>query len=407
MRTIVIEPTLNLVVKRSRVAAYARVSVGTELSESSFTAQLDHFINLINSRHDWINAGVYSDYGISGTSAERTGFRSLMQACDAGKVDIILTKSISRFCRNTVDLLNTVRHLNDRGINVHFERENIDSQSCSGEVLLTLLASFAQEESRSISENTRWAFRKNFEKGIGCHTNPMLGYRFNGDGFDVVDDEARTVRLIFDLYLKGMSPDKITSYLNDNGYRSVKGRPFKYGCIWDILRQEKYTGNSLLQKTFSDGYLTQKTKRNKGQLTQYYVEGTHPVIIDQETFDAVRSEIQRRKALGYRANTSRQFSVFSGKLVCAKCGKTYRRRNVGTSGRHKTNYAYWKCTTRLKEGKAGCPSSSIPEKLLYSLASEVTSDLERITKIDVDDNLLRFHLDDGTIAQRKISNGAE
>ena len=190
------EPVLKTLTKK-RVAAYCRVSVDYEINIHSLNAQVDYYTKMIGANPAWEFAGVYADSGLSGTTSNRAGFESLIKDCEQGKIDIIFTKSISRFARNTVLLLETVRRLKEKGINVHFERENIDSISGDGELLLTLLASFAQAESESISQNTRWAFRRNFEKGIGCHTNPMLGYRFNGDGFDIVEDEARVVQLIF------------------------------------------------------------------------------------------------------------------------------------------------------------------------------------------------------------------
>lgn len=319
---------------------------------------------------------------------------------------MIFTKSISRFARNTVLLLETVRDLKEKGINIHFERENIDSISDNGELLLTLLASFAQEESKSISDNTKWAIRKNFEKGIGNHFAPMLGYRFNGEKFVIIPDEAETVRLIFDLYLKGMSPDGITAHLNSCGKTSVNGKPFQYGCVWGILRQIKYTGNSIFQTTYSENHLTHKTKRNHGELAKYYAEGTHPVIISKETFDAVQREIQVRKDLGYLASPTREFSPFTGKIICSKCGATYRRCNSGTYGRHKTLYHYYKCGTKFSKGKAGCNSALIPEKKLYAIASEISDSPDEIDKIVVNDNILSFHLSDGTVVSKEFTSAA-
>lgn len=388
--------------EKKKVAAYCRVSVDFEINLHSLNAQVDYYRTYIQSRPDWSFAGIYADEGLSGTTSNRTGFENLLKDCELGKIDIILTKSISRFARNTVLLLKTIRVLKEKGINVHFERENIDSLSNSGELLLTLLASFAEEESRSISENTKWAIRKNFEKGIGNHFSPMLGYRFIGEEFIVVPSEAETVKLIFSLYLDGLSPDSITTYLNQHGIKTVNGNAFKYGCVWGILRQIKYTGNSIFQKTFTESYLTHKTKRNHGELKRYFAEGTHPVIISQETFDAVQTEIEVRKSLGYLANTSKQFSVFTGKIICSKCGHTYRRSNSGTSGRHKSIYYYWKCGTKFSKGKTGCPSSLIPEKKLYSLAFEVTDKLDDIKQILVKDTNLIFTLTDGTTITKEF-----
>ena len=388
--------------RKMRVAAYCRVSVDFEVNLNSLNAQVDYYSKFIKANPCWEFAGVYADEGITGTMAERPGLERLLSSCDKGEIDIILTKSISRFARNTVILLEIVRHLREKGISIRFERENIDSMSDSGELLLTLLASFAQEESRSISENTRWAIRRNFEHGIGNHVSPMLGYRFDGERFVIQEAEARTVRLIFDLYLRGMSPDGITSYLNENGHRSVNGRLFKYGCVWDILRQIKYTGNSILQRTFTEDFISHRTKRNKGEFPQYYAEGTHPVIIPQETFDAVQEEIKRRKALGYLASTTKNFSAFTGKIVCAKCGRTFRRSNTGKPGRHKSNYYYWKCGTRFSKGKAGCDAPLIPEKELYRISAELGQEPESLKQILVKENVLSFHLNSGETVEKEV-----
>ena len=393
--------------RKMRVAAYCRVSVDYEVNLNSLNAQVDYYSKFIKANPCWEFAGVYADEGITGTMAERPGLERLLSSCDKGEIDIILTKSISRFARNTVILLETVRHLREKGISVRFERENIDSMSDSGELLLTLLASFAQEESRSISENTRWAIRRNFERGIGNHVSPMLGYRFDGERFVIHEPEARTVRLIFDLYLKGMSPDGITAYLNENGHRSVNGRPFKYGCVWDILRQIKYTGNSVLQKTYTEDYISHRTKRNKGEFPQYYAEQTHPVIIPQETFDAVQEEIKRRKALGYLANTTKHFTAFTGKIVCAKCGRTFRRSNTGRSGRHKSNHYYWKCGTRFARGKAGCDAPLIPENELYRISAELGQEPDSFKRILVKENVLSFHLNNGEIVDKEVCHAGK
>lgn len=396
------EPHLMQQPRRKKVAAYCRVSVDYEINLHSLNAQVDYYSKKIKANPFWEFAGVFADEGLSGTNSDRPAFVKMMHACDNGDIDVILTKSISRFARNTILLLKTIRHLKEKGISVQFERENIDSLSESGELLLTLLASFAEEESRSISENTKWAIRKNFEKGIGNDMSPMLGYRYDGKGFKIQEQEAEIVRLIFDLYLSGMSPDGITSYLNSHGYRSVNGNPFKYGCVWGILRQVKYTGNSILQTTYVENPLTHKGKRNHGELPRYFVEGTHPVIIPQNIFDEVQEEIGRRKELGYLANTTKQFSFFTGRVICSECGKTYRRSNSGTSGRHRTNYHYWKCGTRFSKGKAGCKSILIPEKRLYELTATVAENTTDIMTIEVKGRILLFHLIDGTVTEKEV-----
>ena len=287
MKVRVIEPTINIIPKRLRVAAYVRVSVEKELTEHSFVAQLDHCSKIIKARPDWVNAGVYSDYGITGTKLDRPGFKALMEACNAGKIDLILAKSISRFCRNTVDLLNTIRVLRDKGINVHFERENMDTISDSGELLLSLLASYAQEESRSMSENCKWAIRKKFEQGIGNWFH-LYGYRWDGKQFQIIDNEAEVIRRIFKLYTEGVGPHAIAKDLRTHGYVRRDGTPFTYSRIVKILNQEKYCGNSLLQKTFRENHITKRRTVNNGEYPMYFIEESHPAIINPKMYEKVK-----------------------------------------------------------------------------------------------------------------------
>lgn len=355
--------------RRKRVAAYARVSVETEMSQHSMANQINYYSSLIKSRADWDFVGVYADEGFTGTKADRPGFQNLISDCKAGKIDLILVKSISRFARNTVDLLNTVRHLKDLGIDVVFEKENINSISPQGELLLTLIASFAQEESRSVSENTKWAIRKKFEQGIDLCTH-VYGYRWDGSKFHIVPEEAEIVREVFRRYLDGQSPDQIAGVLASRGIRGIRGALFQYTSIWDILRQERYIGNALLQKTFTENHITKKTIRNKGEMQKFYAEGTHPAIIDKETFNAVQEEIKRRAELGYLANQSLSFSCFTGKVFCSECGRTYRRRMSGMKGRISKQYR-WICGNKLAHTVSFCNSQNVPETQLYALTSEV------------------------------------
>ena len=245
----IVKPDNFPILKRLKVAAYARVSVESELAEHSITNQIETYSRYIQSRANWDFVGVYADSGFTGTKANRPGFQRMLEDCEAGKIDLILAKSISRFARNTVDLLNTLRHLKERGINVHFEKENIDSTSPSGELMLTLLASFAQEESRSVSDNTKWVIRKRFEQGI-VHQHYLYGYKWTGTAFEIVPSQAQVIRTIFLDYLSGLSPYLIAKKLNDEGIKSLRGGHFHESHVWTILRLEKYKGDSLLQKTF-------------------------------------------------------------------------------------------------------------------------------------------------------------
>ena len=389
--------------KRKRVAAYARVSVDKEVNLHSLKSQVEYYGKLIGTKPDWEFAGVYADEGITGTQENRPGFQRLLADCSDGKIDMIITKSISRFARNTVLLLTTVRELREQGIGVYFEREKIDSLSTDGELMLTLLAGFAQEESKSISDNTKWAIRKKFEQGIG-NSFTIYGYRWDGNEFVIVPEEAETVRLIFSSYLDGMSPDGIAAMLQQMGIKALRGGVFSYASVWKILRQIKYTGNSLLQKTYRENHLTHRTVKNQGELPRYVAEGTHPVIIDPETYHAVQREISVRQALGYRANQSIPFTCFSSKIICGRCSRTYRRKTY-LRKEYTTKYFKWVCGTKISEGAHGCPSCNLPERALYTLtavvlgAETVPDELfaQKIDRIIVSaDHELTFIFKDGT-----------
>lgn len=287
---------------RKRTAAYARVSADSDDGQHSFEAQVSYYTRLISSNPLWEFAGVYADEGVSGTrSALRKGFTSLMEDCEAGKIDLILTKSVSRFARNTVDLLAACRRLRVIGVEVRFEREQISTFTAEGELLLSITASIAQEESRSISDNVKWGIRRGFQRG---HHNAfaLYGYRQRDGVITIVPEEAEVVRLIYDSYLAGNSVGHIERLLDGMGVRSYRGGHFSQCAIRDILRQEKYTGNMLLQKYYIRDHISHKKCRNNGELPQYYVENTHPAIIDAETFRRAQREILRRREHGRRGN---------------------------------------------------------------------------------------------------------
>lgn len=369
--------------RKKRVAAYARVSADYDMTEHSLSQQISYYNSLIQSRPDWIFSGIYSDLGISGTQTKRDGFLNMMQSARNGKIDLILTKSISRFARNTIDLLNTIRELKELGVIVHFERENIDSTSLEGEFLLTLLASFAQEESHSISENVKWSIRKDFENGKN-HTARLYGYDRKDGEFIINEKEADVVRLIFNEYLKGNSPDGISKLLTSKGIKSPTGNAnFGYTKVCDILREIAYTGDMILQKTYKENHLTHRKMKNNGELTKYFVEDALPPIISKETFSLVEEEIERRRKLGIKANRSLSFSPFTSKVVCSSCGRTYRKRMKGKNN-------VWICGGKLEHGAAVSPCVNIPEPVLYSLTEEVLSK-ENFSEADFD--LLIDHIE--------------
>ncbi len=294
-----IEPVCPARQERKKVAAYARVSKDTQRLANSVLAQVGYYNALIRNNPEWEYAGVYADCGITGTRIlERGEFRRMLADCEAGKIDIILTKSISRFARNTVDLLETVRHLKSLGIEVRFEKEHIHSLSEDGELMLTLLASFAQEESRSISENVKWGIRKRFQSGeIGTANKHILGYRYNEEEkkYIIIPEEARTVRRIFDMYLEGTSLRKIAKTLNEAGIFTVRGCKFSEASLSVMIRNEVYAGDIRRQKCFVEDCIAKNKVKNVGQLPQYYMRDCHEAILDRETWAKVQAEMERRK----------------------------------------------------------------------------------------------------------------
>ena len=370
MREIVkLQKTMPVIKKRKRVAAYARVSIEKGRTIHSLSAQVSFYNSFIQNNDEWEFAGVYADKGISGTSTEaRTEFKKMIEDCEKGKIDIILTKSISRFARNTVDLLNTVRHLKELGIEVRFEKENIYSLSGDGELMLTILASFAQEEITSLSNNVKWSIQKDFKKGK-TNSHCIYGYRWNGDNFEVVQEEAEVVKLIFNNFVNGMSAEETEKQLEKMKIKSYTGCHFGNKSIRAILRNEKYTGNMILQKEYVPipGH---RTKKNLGELPQYYVENSHEAIIDKETFDWVQEEIARRRALGVFANKSIKTNCFTSKIKCNKCGKSYQKTSRFT-GKDRHRYAIWMCASRKKSGNKGCCAKDVPENQLKRVCSEV------------------------------------
>lgn len=290
-----VKPSAPIMTRKKRVAAYARVSLDSERLIHSLSAQVSYYSEYIQKNPQWIYAGVYADEGISGTQTQkRDEFKRLMKDCDDGKIDIILVKSISRFARNTVDLLNAVRHLKALGIEVRFEKENINSMSNDGELMLSILASFAQEESRSISENVKWGTRKRFEQGIPNGRVRTYGYRWEGDTLVIVQEEAETVKRIYAEFIGGKVPRAIAKGLNDDGITTRMGCKWSDFGIRTILNNITYTGNMLLQKVFVDDTITKHRKINRGELPRYFVENTHEAIIDKIEFDKVQSEFERR-----------------------------------------------------------------------------------------------------------------
>lgn len=368
----IIEPKVPQMPSRKKVAAYARVSMESERLQHSLSAQVSYYSSLIQQNPAWEYAGVYADDGITGTKTnDRTEFNRMIADCEAGKIDIILTKSISRFARNTVDLLNAVRHLKELGISVQFEKEHIDSLSEDGELMLTLLASFAQEEVRSLSDNVKWGTRKRFEKGIPNGRFQIYGYRWDGDHLVVEPEEAKIVKLIYDNFLNGLSAESTEKQLEEMGVKSYKGQHFGNTSIRQILGNITYTGNLLFQKEYTVDPISKKSRKNQGELPQYWVENTHEAIIPMEVYQAVQEEKARRRVLGVFANWSINTSCFTSKIKCGRCGKSYQRSNRKGRKDPDANYTVWICGTRRKTGNAQCQNKDIPEPMLKEACAAV------------------------------------
>lgn len=331
---------------RERVAAYARVSTEKDSMMHSLSTQVSYYSELIQRNPAWVYAGVYADNGLSGTSADRPEFQRLLADCRAGKIDRILTKSISRFTRNTVTLLETTRELKALGIDIYFEKENIFTLDSKGELLITIMGSLAQEESRSISENVTWGMRKRFADGkVSMPYKHFLGYRRGEDGLpEVVPEEAEIVRLIYQLFMEGKAPSYIARQLTAQHIPSPAGKEkWRPETVKSILTNEKYKGDALLQKTFRTDFLTKRSKINEGEVPQYYVDHSHPAIIDTVLFEAVQMEMKRRARPGHRNYTPH---CFSGMIYCAECGGLY-----GSKTWH--GDVAWRCNA-LHNGKTRC-----------------------------------------------------
>ena len=368
--------------KRKRVAAYARVSSGKDAMLHSLAAQVSYYSELIQRNPEWEYAGVYADENLSGTKEARPEFQRMLRDCRDGKIDRILCKSTSRFARNTVTLLETARELKGLGISVSFEKENIDTMSGDGELMLTILASFAQEESRSVSENCKWRVRKKFEQGILTGMR-MYGYDVRNGSFTILPEEAAIVQRIFHMYLDGMGSERIMRELNAEGIPAPEGGSWNAGTIMMMLRNEKYAGDLLLQKSYVNNHVEKKQLPNRGELPQYFVAEDHAPIIDRETFDAVQAEIAGRREL-HTAKAAdavkRPDMPLGDRIICGICGKKYRRKIT----RQGTPYAapVWICATFNYRGKAFCASKQIPEQTLMELIAAALG--ENRTADDVD-----------------------
>lgn len=383
----VIVPGVN-VPRRKRVAAYARVSSGKDAMLHSLSAQVSAYSSLIQKTPGWQFVKVYADTAMTGTKDSRAGFQQMLSDCRAGQIDMVLCKSISRFARNTVTLLETVRELKELGVDIYFEEQNIHTMSGDGELMLTILASYAQEESRSVSENMHWRVKKNFEEGMPWGGS-RLGYRFQNGRLVVCPNEAETVRRIYREFLSGKGVDTIANGLNADGIPTIWGYEWRNNGVLSILRNYYYTGNMILQQYYCDDFITKKCLPNVGQMPKYHVTGSHEAIVSMETFEAVQKELERRSA--QHAPKGKDYNAkypYSGLIVCGNCGKKYRRK-VTHAG------PVWICSTYNTKGKAACASKAIPEPVLDQLTADIC--IEDLAAIRAEaENQLVFLYKDGT-----------
>ena len=358
----------------------------------SLAAQVEYYSNYIRRHPGWEYVGVYADEAKTGTKDSREQFQQLLADCKAGKIDHILTKSISRMARNTVTLLETVRELKAIGITVYFEEQNIDTGTDDGELMLSILASYAQEESLSASENQKWRVRQNFENGQPWR-GFMLGYRYKDGQYIVVPEEAEIVRSIYADFLDGKGVTAIMKRLNSEGILTQQGFTWHKSAITRVLKNYTYTRNLLLQTKFRENHLTKRTLVNHGQLPQYHATDTHEPIIDIDTYNAVQLEMYRRAQKYGKQQTSGKYP-FSGMITCANCGKHYRRK-VTTTG------PVWICSTYNTLGKSACPSKAIPESTLMETAATVSATGEITAVTAHNNNTLEFTLSDGTVTVKQ------
>ena len=400
----VIVPKKPLIKPKIKVAAYARVSRESERMQHSLSAQISYYNELIQKNPDWEFAGVFADSFISGTDIKkRTEFQRLMQECSEGKIDIILCKSISRFARNTVDLLEAVRYLKSIDVEVRFEKERINTLSTDGELMLSVMAEFAELESKSISDNLKWAIRKKFEQGKQWHT-AAYGYRWNGETFIIEEREAEAIKVIFQNYLNDVPIRQTSRWLKENGHAWTM--PFiKYA-----LQNEVYVGDVMLQKYFTESPVSKKLVKNTGQLQRYYISENHEPIIDRETFDKVQAKIKANFEFNLSAHWIVKPYCFTSKIVCGKCGNHFYK------GLTKTNMVdglceHYVCLGKHKKGLKFCNARGIRGNRLRSACCEVlgidefdenlfSKQIEKIVTTDTD--VLEFYFYDGRMKTAKI-----
>ncbi len=389
--------------QKKRVAAYCRVSTDQESQQDSFITQQRYYSEYISGNPQWEMVGIYADEGKSATGAKRRPeFMRMIKDATGRKIDIILTKSISRFARNVVDCQRYVKELKSKGVEVRFEREGISNMDSSADFIFSILAAVAQEESRSISENVKWRYAKNFEKGVyHLGGNRILGYDMNEEGKLVPNEDAWIVNRIFDNYVSGMSLNAIADDLNNSGAKRLRcDKPFDSSLIWSMLRNECYVGDKILQKNPPRDYLTKQPEKSV-EYNSYYIKDDHKGIIDRETWDKVKARIDAEavdRSAGVYCNCTKTHFLY-GKVFCSKCGSPYTRRTF--TNRQGESYKAWCCRGRKKGD--GCKNGSIKEDELLGAVAEAlgikTFELgvfeEQVEKILIDGERIQVEVREG------------
>ena len=376
MKKIIFIPAKLPEYKRLKVAAYCRVSTLNRVQRESLQWQIEYYTNMISENPDWIFAGVFYDVGKSGLRREgRTGLEKMLKKASKGKIDYVLVKSISRLSRDTLELLKIIRYLRERGINMHFETENLDSIKLENELEITLRSMLAQEESKNTSENIKWGFQRKFEKGnIFTKYKNFMGYACVDGEMVIVPEQAEIVKKIFELYIKGLSFGQIKTYLESMDIKTVTGNEhWDTTTIQKMLKNEKYKGDTILQKSYTGDFMTGKKMKNTGQRHSYHVSNSHPAIVSAEIFDKVQEEMARRARVVYKEDGTVESKgkrynskyLLGNILECGYCGASYRRRT-------ERGKVVWRCGTRMEKGRDKCGySPTLNEEGIKGILGEV------------------------------------
>ena len=371
MRVRIIEPIQKAQSIKKKVCAYARVSTDNDKQGESLENQLQYYENLISCNPEYEYAGIFADRGVSGTTENRPELQRMLELCRSGDIDLIITKSISRFARNTAIVLETVRELKDIGIEVIFEKENINTLSGDGELMLTVLSSFAQEDIKNASDNLKWRARKKFERGeLMINAKRFLGYDKDDYGDLIINfEEAEVVKTIFNKYIGGKGVFTIAKELNKEEIPTVGNKRWHDSTILIILKNEKYKGDAILQKYYSPDHLKKGNVRNNGEIDSYYIEDNHASIVSREMWEQVQEEIKRRaktkgNVAGDRDKYTKRYPL-TRMLYCSKCGSTLRRRTWNSKLDCKK--IVWQCSNYIKNGKGACSGTRIDDEIVSRL----------------------------------------